>query len=171
MRRIAVFAFAAASLIPGFADAAKDPDPVNAVLLCAASTALPVAVGSVVLSTGRGADEGVRLSSGLALIGGGAAVGPSIGQFYGRGGTNAWVTLGLRLVRSRVSGLLSHRGHCSPAVGRGHASSAAGSTRTTSSASATLGSAAAALLTSAGWSSSAEVMRVETRSRLTLARV
>ena len=75
--------------------AAAQPDPVNAVVLSAAGTAVPVAVAAGLLADG-GADEGVRFNLSLAALGIGAAVGPSVGQFYAGGGTNAWVTLGLR---------------------------------------------------------------------------
>lgn len=86
------------TLAPGAAQATNDPDPVNAVVLSSIATVLPVGMATGLLTTGRGADEGIRFDLALILMSLGSAIGPSAGQFYAKGGTNAWVTLGLRLI-------------------------------------------------------------------------
>ena len=85
-------------MAPAVAEARSDPDPVNAVLLSATSTLFPLGLATGLLTTGKGVNEGFRFDMALAFIGVGSVVGPSAGQFYAGGGTNAWVTLGLRLV-------------------------------------------------------------------------
>lgn len=82
------------SLVAGRAEAA--PKPGVARTLSAASFAVPVASGVLMLSTSRGTSSDNRLYTGLALISLGAAAGPSVGQWYAKGKTNAWVTFGLR---------------------------------------------------------------------------
>ena len=79
---------------------AEDPDPVNAVLLSTGSTLVPLGIATGLLATGRGKSEGIRFDVAMAFTGIGSVIGPSVGQFYARGGTNAWVTLGLRLATS-----------------------------------------------------------------------
>jgi hypothetical protein len=81
---------------------AADPNPANASLLGATATLFPIAVGSGLLLTGRGQDEGVRLASALTSIGLGAAVGPSAGQLYAGAGVDGVVTL---VFRSLTTGL------------------------------------------------------------------
>ncbi|MEM7677662.1 MAG: hypothetical protein AAF449_16830 [Myxococcota bacterium] len=97
--KIAMVATATLSLIAGSteAQAVGEPDPVNAVILSTAGTAVPIAVAAGLLATGDGAKEGMRFDVARALVAMGAVIGPSVGQFYAKGGTNAWVTLGLRL--------------------------------------------------------------------------
>ncbi|MEM1023942.1 MAG: hypothetical protein AAGD10_00210 [Myxococcota bacterium] len=80
----------------GAVEAKAAPKPGVARTLSAASFALPVASGVIMLGTSRGTASDNRLYTGLALISTGAAVGPSVGQWYAKGGTNAWVTFGLR---------------------------------------------------------------------------
>ncbi len=77
---------------------AGKPDPVIATMLSVASTLLPLGVSSGLLFTGRGSDEGLRLDVGLSLVGVGSIIGPSIGHIYAGTGTDAWVTLGLRVL-------------------------------------------------------------------------
>ncbi|MCC7380450.1 MAG: hypothetical protein IT384_01365 [Deltaproteobacteria bacterium] len=72
------------------------PDPTLAVLLSAASTAVPLLVTGALWLTGEGVDEGIRFDVGLTCLGLGAILGPSIGQIYGQGGTDAWVSFFLR---------------------------------------------------------------------------
>ena len=72
------------------------PKPGVARTLSAASFAVPVASGVLMLTTSRGTSSDNRLYTGLALVSAGAAFGPSVGQWYAKGKTNAWVTFGLR---------------------------------------------------------------------------
>ncbi|MEL7372627.1 MAG: hypothetical protein AAFN74_27120 [Myxococcota bacterium] len=95
-----IVAIAWASLWPSNAWAVGEPDPVNAVVLSTSSTLVPLGIAAGLLATGDGSREGIRFDLALAFTALGATVGPSVGQFYARGGTNAWVTLGLRLATS-----------------------------------------------------------------------
>ena len=88
----------AATLLPRTTFAAGEPDPVNAILLSTGSTLVPLGIAASLLTTGRGKDEGARFDASMAFTGIGSVLGPSVGQFYAGGGTNAWVTLGLRAV-------------------------------------------------------------------------
>lgn len=100
------------SIAPATASAAG-PEPANASILSATATILPIAVGGSLLLTGRRDSEGVRLASAFTTMGIGAAVGPSIGQFYAGGGVDAVVTLLLRSLTTGMTatgGLLALRG-------------------------------------------------------------
>lgn len=81
---------------------ATDPEPENAAILGTAATLIPIAVGTGLLLTERGPDEGVRLASGLTTISLGAAVGPYAGQLYAGGGTDGLVTFALRSLTTGV---------------------------------------------------------------------
>ena len=75
-----------------------NPDPVIAGLLSAGSTVLPLSVSAGLLLTGRGPDEGLRFDIAMGTLAVGSIAGPSIGQIYGRGGTDALITFLLRTV-------------------------------------------------------------------------
>lgn len=83
-------------------DADAAPDPVIAGLLSAGSTVIPVAVGSGLLLTGRGSDEGVRFDIGISAVGIGAVLGPSVGQLYAGGGIDALVSFILRAITGAI---------------------------------------------------------------------
>lgn len=87
-------AFAVTTLPANRAEAA--PEPVVASLLSVASTLVPLAVTAGLFFTGRGVDEGIRFDVGMTTLGLGAIVGPSIGQIYGSGGGDAFITFILR---------------------------------------------------------------------------
>lgn len=70
--------------------------------MSAAATLLPTALGLGLLTTGRGWREGFRYESGMAMIGAGTIVGPSVGQLYARGGLSAVLTFTLRALTSSV---------------------------------------------------------------------
>ncbi len=92
---------------------ASDPDPVNAVLLGAAATALPIAAGAGLLAGGRGPNDGRRLAGALALMTGGAVLGPSAGRLYAGANTDAAVTLSLRALTGALAttgAALAYRG-------------------------------------------------------------
>ncbi|MCK6551543.1 hypothetical protein L6R52_37260 [Myxococcota bacterium] len=85
-----------ATLLPVRAAAA--PDPTIAALLSTGSTVLPIAATTGLWTSGRGADEGLRFDLGLVFLATGAIAGPSIGQIYGSGGSDAVVTFILRML-------------------------------------------------------------------------
>ena len=90
------------------------PNPTIASLLSVGSTVIPVAVGTALIFTGRGADEGLRFDIAMAAIGIGSIFGPSAGQLYGGGGVDALVTFILRVITGGImlAGLgLKLRGH------------------------------------------------------------
>lgn len=88
------------ALTPSPARAA--PDPTLATILSASSTLLPIGVAATLWGTGRGVEEGIRFDVGMSFLGVGAIAGPSIGQFYAGGGTNAVVSLVLRALTGAV---------------------------------------------------------------------
>jgi hypothetical protein len=102
MRRLAL-ALIAASLLsfarPAFADR---PDPSIAVLLSAASTVVPLGGAALLFFTGPGYHEAIRVDLGMVFAALGTLLGPSIGQIYAHGGTDAWVTFFLRGVTGTV---------------------------------------------------------------------
>lgn len=75
---------------------AEPPDPTNAAIMSATATLMPVAVGTTLLLTERGDQEGVRLASGLSSITLGVVLGPYTGQVYAGAGVDGVVTLVLR---------------------------------------------------------------------------
>lgn len=81
---------------------AAGPDPVIAGLLSAGSTVLPITVAAGLLGTGRGAEEGIRFDVSLSCIALGSIAGPSVGQIYASGGTDAIVTFVLRILTGAV---------------------------------------------------------------------
>ncbi len=93
-------AFAVTTLPAKRAEAA--PEPVVASLLSVASTLVPLAITAGLFFTGRGVDEGIRFDVGLTTLGLGAIVGPSVGQIYGKGGGDAFITFLLRGVTGGV---------------------------------------------------------------------
>jgi len=97
------------------------PDPVLATALSAASTLVPIAATTSLWATGRGIDEGVRFDLGMVFLGLGAIAGPSIGQFYAEGGTNAVLSLILRTITGGVMlggiGLIGRGGESGQDVG------------------------------------------------------
>lgn len=95
-----VLAFAAGTLPAPRAEAA--PDPIVASLLSVSSTLLPLAVTAGLFFTGRGTDEGVRFDAGMVSLGLATIVGPSIGQIYGHGGGDAFITFLLRGITGGV---------------------------------------------------------------------
>src|SRR5687767_7512739 len=102
MRRASA-AVALAALIaslPARVDAA--PNPVIASLLSVGSTLIPVAVGTGLLVTGRGPDEGLRFDIGLAAIAVGSIAGPTVGQLYGQGGWDTLVSFLLRALTGTI---------------------------------------------------------------------
>jgi len=78
------------------------PDPTIATVLSAASTVVPLAATAALWGTGRGIEEGIRFDLGMVFLGLGAVAGPSVGQFYAGGGTNAVVGLILRSLTGGV---------------------------------------------------------------------
>lgn len=82
---------------------AADPDPTNAIVLGATATLLPIGLGTSLLLTGRREAEGVRFASALTSIGVGAAIGPSVGQFYAGAGVDVVVTLLLRTLTTGIA--------------------------------------------------------------------
>ncbi len=86
--------FAVTALPVSRAEAA--PEPVVASLLSVASTLVPLAVTAGLFFTGRGTDEGIRFDIGMTTLGLGVIVGPSVGQIYGSGGVDAFLTFLLR---------------------------------------------------------------------------
>jgi hypothetical protein len=54
------------------------------------------------LGTGRGSEEGIRFDVSLACIAVGSIVGPSVGQIYASGGTDAIITFVLRVITGSV---------------------------------------------------------------------
>lgn len=81
---------------------AEAPDPVIASVMSAGATVVPLTLSAILLATGRGADEGIRFDAGMVTLGLGSVVGPSAGQLYARGGTDAFVTFLLRAVTGAV---------------------------------------------------------------------
>jgi hypothetical protein len=100
MRRGLIVSIALTALLGREVGAA--PNPVIASLLSVGSTVIPVGVGTGLLLTGRGADEGIRFDIGLAAIAIGAVAGPSVGQLYGQGGIDALVSFILRAITGAV---------------------------------------------------------------------
>ena len=78
------------------------PDPVIASLLSTGSTLIPVAIGTGLLTTGRGADEGLRFDMALGTIALGSIAGPTVGMLYGEAGIDALVTFLLRLLTGGI---------------------------------------------------------------------
>jgi hypothetical protein len=76
---------------------------VVATLLSAGSTAIPIAVTGALWATGEGTDEGKVFDLGMALLGLGAILGPSTGQIYAEGGSDAWWTFVFRLFTGSVA--------------------------------------------------------------------
>jgi hypothetical protein len=76
--------------------AAERTDPAIATLLSAGSTVVPIALTSVLWTTGPGRSEDLRLNLGLVALGLGSILGPSIGEIYAGAGADAWVTFFLR---------------------------------------------------------------------------
>lgn len=83
-------------LAPLAAAGAERPDPVKATLLSLGSTLLPVGTGVALLTLDDGVTEDARVVAGLTAVAVGASVGPSVGQWYARGGGDAWLTFFLR---------------------------------------------------------------------------
>jgi hypothetical protein len=85
---------------PETAEAA--PDPVVASVMSASATAVPLAMTAILLGTGRGSEEGIRFDLAMVTLGLGSVLGPSAGQIYASGGTDAFVTFLLRAVTGAV---------------------------------------------------------------------
>lgn len=83
---------------------ARRPDPAIATLLSLGSTLLPVGTGLALLMLDDGVNEDSRLAVGLGAVSLGASVGPSVGQWYGGGGGDAWTTF---LLRTLTTGMMS----------------------------------------------------------------
>lgn len=81
---------------------AAGPDPVLAGLLSAGSTLLPITIAGGLLGTGRGSEEGIRFDVSLTCIALGSIAGPSVGQIYASGGSDAIVTFVLRILTGAV---------------------------------------------------------------------
>lgn len=92
--------FSLATLPPQKAHA--DPDPVLASLMSIGSTLIPIAVGTGLLLTGRGADEGIRFDAGLGSVGIGSIGGPSVGMLYAGAGVDMLITLLLRVLTGGI---------------------------------------------------------------------
>lgn len=102
-RRLLLIGLMAAVLLSATPRAAEaGPDPVVASLMSAGATAIPLTLSGILLGTGRGADEGIRFDLGMATLGIGVTVGPSVGQIYASGGTDALVLFLLRTVTGAV---------------------------------------------------------------------
>jgi hypothetical protein len=99
MRRSLVVA-ALIAILPARVDAA--PNPLIASLLSVGSTLIPVGIGTGLLLSGRGSDEGLRFDVGLATIAVGSIAGPTVGQLYGQGGWDTLVSFVLRLITGAV---------------------------------------------------------------------
>lgn len=78
------------------------PDPLFAALLSTGSTAIPVGISGGLLLFGRGKAEGIRFDLGITALAVGASFGPSVGQIYGDGGTDAVVAFVLRTLTTGV---------------------------------------------------------------------
>jgi hypothetical protein len=124
IRRFAL-ALGAASLLTFASPARADrPDPSIAVLLSAASTVVPLGGAAILFFTGSGYHEAIRVDLGMALAAIGTLLGPSIGQIYAHGGTDAWVTFFLRGITGTVFligtdyALVSEDGGSGQAAGR-----------------------------------------------------
>ena len=92
---VALCALLTASL-PGSANAKRQPDPLVAALMSIGTTLIPIGLGAILWTQGRGTDEGYRYDLGLVFFGVGGILGPSSGKFYAGSDTDTWVTLGLR---------------------------------------------------------------------------
>src|SRR5688572_25238517 len=88
------------AVLPARVDAA--PNPVIASLLSVGSTLIPVGIGTGLLLTGRGADEGLRFDLALATIAVGSIAGPTVGQLYGQGGWDTLVSFLLRALTGSI---------------------------------------------------------------------
>lgn len=95
-----MLAAAIAATLPSRTEAA--PDPTLAPLLSLGATVAPLAVTLGLWTGGRGIDEGIRFDLGITFLGVGAIVGPSVGQIYAQGGTDAWVTFILRAITGSI---------------------------------------------------------------------
>lgn len=94
LRILALVVVSALALAPR--EARAEPEPLNASLMSATATLLPVAVGTGLLLTGRKDTEGVRLASAFSCISVGLAFGPWSGQLYAGSGVDGTVTMLLR---------------------------------------------------------------------------
>jgi hypothetical protein len=83
---------------------ALGPEPAVARALSVGSTMVPVTGGLLLLLTDDGTNSDNRLTVGTGLVTVGAAVGPSVGQWYAGGGSDAWVVFGLRTLSSGMTG-------------------------------------------------------------------
>lgn len=101
---VGAVAVGCALLAPAPAGAAQRPDPAIATLLSLGSTLLPVGTGLALLTLDDGVTENERLVAGLTAVSLGASVGPSVGQWYARGGGDAWVTF---ILRSLGTGMMT----------------------------------------------------------------
>jgi hypothetical protein len=99
MRRALVLAVLIA-ILPARVDAA--PNPVIASLLSVGSTLLPIGIGTGLLLTGRGADEGLRFDIAMATIALGSIAGPTVGQLYGKGGWDTLLSFILRAITGSI---------------------------------------------------------------------
>lgn len=85
----------ATTVMPARAEARR-PDPAIATWLSLGSTLLPVGTGLALLTLDDGVREDARLAAGLTALSIGTSVGPSVGQWYGGRGGDAWLTFFLR---------------------------------------------------------------------------
>ena len=76
--------------------------PTGNVLAITPPEFIPVGIGTGLLLSGRGSDEGLRFDIGLATIAVGSIAGPTVGQLYGQGGWDTLVSFLLRLITGAV---------------------------------------------------------------------
>ena len=98
MKRIGLCILILCGTDPSSAQAAPKPGVARA--LSISSTLLPLGAGLLLLTTDDGVRSDNRFYVGMGFVTLGASVGPSVGQWYAGGGTDAWTTFALRTLSS-----------------------------------------------------------------------